>query len=286
LDEACGKVRELRLSKTLVWIGMATPFALIALLVLALVVLSGTHGGRAIQYSAISAPPLTQKLSKQVLNIQKPVKDTPCGAGMLLVEGDFCPKVAQKCLQQSDPEGSMLRSLRCAEYEQPARCASQQRVRMKYCIDKTEYMSEGSKRATSGQTLSQAQAACQSQGKRLCSNEEWTFACEGEAMQPYPYGFKRDQQRCNIDRIDLVDGAGKLKDLRASPGSYPECKSSFGVLNLSGNVEEYVMNSRGSAQRKGGYWQPGANHCRAAEPHEDPGYAAIETGFRCCSDAP
>ena len=40
---------------------------------------------------------------------------------------------------------------------------------------------------------------CQAQGKRLCTEREWNFACEGEEMRPYPYGWSREP-KCNQDR--------------------------------------------------------------------------------------
>ena len=41
---------------------------------------------------------------------------------------------------------------------------------------------------------------CSNQGKRLCTEDEWTFACEGEEAWPYPYGYTRSQDMCVIDR--------------------------------------------------------------------------------------
>lgn len=204
---------------------------------------------------------------------------------MVLVTGNFCPNALQKCVKHMDPEGSVLRSLRCAEYERPSRCMSSQTEPLKYCIDRDEYATSPGARPANQQTFAQAQATCAAQGKRLCAEREWTFACEGEAMQPYPYGFARDARRCNTDRVDLVTPAGSLRDLRAPTTEYPACESPFGVHDLSGNVEEYVIADDGSALRKGAYWQPGANHCRARQAHPDLDYAGVETGFRCCADA-
>ena len=134
-------------------------------------------------------------------------------------------------------------------------------------------------------TFADARTACQSAGKRLCSDVEWTFACEGEAISPYPYGFVRDSTACNADRDNLVTPEGDLKDLRAAPGTFPRCKSSFGVRDLTGNVEEYVVSgTTGKPARRGGYWQPGANHCRYSPPHPDASYQGLEVGFRCCED--
>jgi hypothetical protein len=104
-------------------------------------------------------------------------------------------------------------------------------------------------------------------------------------MLPYPTGYLRDSKSCNIDRDDLVTASGALRDLRASSGKNPGCVSPFGVRNLTGNVEEFVVAEDGSASRKGAYWQPAANSCRARRPHTDLEYAGVETGLRCCAAA-
>src|SRR5687767_2755838 len=42
-----------------------------------------------------------------------------CPAGMVSVEGEYCPKVEHRCAEWLDPPG---RFRRCRRYEQPARC--------------------------------------------------------------------------------------------------------------------------------------------------------------------
>jgi hypothetical protein len=56
---------------------------------------------------------------------------------------------------------------------------------------------------------------------------------------------------------------------------------------MTGNLEEFVTIDRSRPERpamKGAYWQPGRNHCRAAQTAHDRFYKGTETGFRCCSD--
>jgi formylglycine-generating enzyme required for sulfatase activity len=205
---------------------------------------------------------------------------------MALVEGGYCPRPFHRCQRWTDPEGSALHGVRCAQYEEPARCLSPQRKHVRYCIDRDEFLAPGEELPQSLRTAAEARAACTQANKRLCTESEWTFACEGEAIRPYPYGFRRDSAACNADLGNLVTSAGELSDLRAKPGSFPRCVSPAGVRDLSGNLEEYVS-SDGSPEvfvRKGAYWQPGANHCRASQPHPDRAYRGVEVGFRCCSD--
>ena len=53
----------------------------------------------------------------------------------------------------------------------------------------------------------------ESRGARLCKESEWQFACEGEAMLPYPYGLSRDASACNIAAFDarpMIDAMRKM----------------------------------------------------------------------------
>lgn len=210
-----------------------------------------------------------------------------CPENMVLVEGEYCPKVQHRCLRYLDPPGT-YENFRCAEYAQPAICKSEQKVKMRFCIDRDEYAEPGEKRPANFKSFTDAKRLCKAQGKRVCTESEWNFACEGEEMRPYPYGFERDAEACHADQKDIVDRkVGKLYDLRAPTGSHPECISPFGVRDLSGSMEEFVAIDGTSARRpamKGAYWQPGRNHCRAAQTAHDSYYNGTETGFRCCGE--
>jgi len=215
-----------------------------------------------------------------------PPEATACPNGMLLVEGDYCPNVQLNCKRYLDAPGR-YEKFRCAEYG-PSTCLSKQKKHMKFCIDPHEYVPPGSPLPENFKSFTHAEKTCQSLGKRVCRESEWNFACEGEDMRPYPYGFKRDAGACNADRRDLFGTSGKLRDLRAPPGAYPRCASPFGVLDMAGNLEEFVaIDGKGPARpaMKGAYWQPGRNHCRAAQTAHDRYYNGTETGFRCCADA-
>ncbi len=209
-----------------------------------------------------------------------------CPDHMVLVEGSYCPDVEQRCRRWIDPEGP-FRYFRCAEYAEP-RCKSAQRVAMRYCIDRDEHTAKGESLPENFRSFTDAARICKSEGKRVCRESEWNFACEGEEMRPYPYGFSRDASACNADHTDIVTREGKLKDRRAPVGSHERCESPFGVRDMAGNLEEFVaMDGPGPARpaMKGAYWQPSRNHCRAAQTKHDAYYHGMETGFRCCADA-
>lgn len=208
-----------------------------------------------------------------------------CPDNMALVEGQYCPEVEHRCLRYLDPKGR-YHEFRCAEYG-PSKCRSRQRRPMRFCIDRHEYVPKGQSLPINHQSFTLAEDTCKGIGKRVCRESEWNFACEGEQMRPYPYGFKRDPDACNADRKEVLGAAGRLRDLRAPAGSHPRCVSPFGVLDLSGNLEEFVAIDGSSPPRpamKGAYWQPGRNICRAAQTAHDRFYRGTETGFRCCAD--
>lgn len=213
-----------------------------------------------------------------------------CPANMVLVEGDYCPDVLHTCAKWLETTGR-YKHYRCAEYT-GAKCLSKEREHKRFCMDRDEFVPSGESLPVSHASWTDATRTCAGLGKRVCLESEWNFACEGEEMRPYPYGWKRDAEACNADRVDIYQPDGSLRDLRVGSDDKPRCVSPFGVHNLSGNLEEWttIDVSAGSAAprpaMKGAYWQPSRNHCRAAQTAHDRFYKGTETGFRCCADAP
>lgn len=215
---------------------------------------------------------------------------TACPTEMVLVVGQYCPKVRQTCARWVDPPGP-YREFRCAEYVQPATCLAA-REKKRFCIDREEMVPPGETVPIVDLSFTTATELCTSLGKRLCLESEWQFACEGEAMHPYPYGsgFVRDKTACNIDRTDLGKPQSGLRDLRAPITAYPRCMSVFGVHDMSGNVEEWtaldgVSPPRDRSAMKGAWWLPGKNTCRAATLNHGEIYRGPQVGARCCRDA-
>ncbi|MCC6213973.1 MAG: SUMF1/EgtB/PvdO family nonheme iron enzyme [Polyangiaceae bacterium] len=213
----------------------------------------------------------------------------PCPDGMVLIEGNYCPKPAHRCLRYLDEQlsGGFLRKHRCAEYAREVECRAP-RERRRFCIDRDEYTAPGAELPLIDQSWTLARATCESLGKRLCFESEWEFACQGEAMWPYPYGFTRDAGRCNHDITDLSDGP-RLKDWRVKAADRPECVSAFGVRHLTGNADEWVWRDGYvhpyRSGLRGGWWLAGRNNCIAATTAHDEYYFGAQTGFRCCADA-
>jgi hypothetical protein len=235
--------------------------------------------------AALPAPPVPIATDPKA-----PPPPTACREGMVLVDGSYCPDPIQICKRWMDPPP--YQDYRCAEYAQPVTCRGAREHR-RFCIDREEYVAPGDASALplANQSWTSAGQVCALQGKRLCLESEWQFACEGEDMHPYPYGdgFTRDDTMCNIDQMDLGRPGAGLRDLRAPITAYPRCVSPFGVHDMSGNIEEWATLDHGVAPQrssmKGAWWLPGKNTCRARTLGHGETYSGPQVGVRCCADA-
>ncbi len=209
----------------------------------------------------------------------------PAGA-MVLVEGDYCTNVRETCLEWQDPPESKL--ARCARFG-PSECVGP-RVHKRFCIDRDEFVASGQQLPMSDVSWTQAQNLCRREGKRLCKETEWEFACEGEQILPYPTGYVRDPKTCNFDKDPLLDRKGKLRDLREPEDATAACVSPFGARNMSGNVDEWVFRDRTYGEwrsaLKGGWWMAARDRCRPATTAHDEHFHELQTGVRCCADTP
>ncbi|MCA9643296.1 MAG: SUMF1/EgtB/PvdO family nonheme iron enzyme [Polyangiaceae bacterium] len=221
----------------------------------------------------------------------KPVDNSgACPPEMVQVSGEYCTEVRETCKEWlDDPK---LPYARCKVFEK-SECVGK-RVSMNYCIDRYEYTKPGEELPLNHQSFVTGSKICKAQGKRLCAEQEWNFACEGEEMRPYPYGWER-KAVCNQDRDDLYEmkkGHQVLKDHREKSGERDECVSPFGVYNLAGNLDEPTLREGAThnypfrTALKGGWWMAARNRCRPATTAHDDHYEDIQLGVRCCSDVP
>jgi hypothetical protein len=222
----------------------------------------------------------------------------PCPAGMVLVDGAYCPFYRYDC--QSDL--GTAESARCAEFARHSNCLMLLEPR-RFCIDRFEWPNLVGENPRVYVSWYQAKELCWSVGKRLCRRSEWMLACEGPKRMPYPYGFVRQPSPCNIDRgsipfdIDaMLNPDTREEELlrlwQADPiGSHPACVSPYGAYDMSGNVDEWTDNQGddptavGVSTLNGGYWGPVRDTCRLTTRAHGPTFRFYQVGFRCCSEA-
>lgn len=225
-----------------------------------------------------------------------------CPADMALVDTTYCPEIERRCVQDEFNKPNKITI--CHRFaEEPGRCRGRER-RQRYCIDRFEYPNREGARAPVMVDFHDAGAICQSEGKRLCWESEWVAACEGPAKTPFPYGYRRDPQACNIDNPYIGPSLTRMYDSKPAvanaelerldqgvpSGSKPGCKSGFGVFDQTGNVDEWVMLEQkrgegGWAGLKGGGWGHVRNACRPVTTSHAPGFTYYFISFRCCADA-
>ncbi len=228
-----------------------------------------------------------------------PVPDAPraCPHDMALVAGDYCTTVEHRCLVEWFAPQNKIRV--CEQFAPTAKCVGA-KVPKRYCVDVYEWPNQKGQRPEVMNNFHQAQVKCAAVGKRLCTETEWSFACEGPDMKPFPYGFTRDPKKCNGDHTFDNPSLAKMaardpKELArlwkgVPSGSQPDCVSDFGVADMPGNADEVCAGESGAAKfssvHTGGPWYSGVrNQCRPkvyTHGEETFGYFL---SFRCCAEA-
>lgn len=149
-----------------------------------------------------------------------------------------------------------------------------------------------------------AYAYCRAVGKRLCGligggmndyhtyddpdKDQWFNACSAGETNAYPYGATYDGHICNGG----LHGLGET----APVGSFPECATANGILDLSGNATEWkdACETDPTNEVAFNYCRVGGGAFRSGELRhqtcESPGADAARMGhwdsigFRCCRD--
>lgn len=238
----------------------------------------------------IKTTPLDPSQSQGIIiDIKNEPQYSKCQSGMNLIKGNYCPNPKQECLEWLDnPNGP---APRCQRYRSPTTCQGST-VAMEYCMD-VEELHDSSGIPYGDLSWNSAKVMCEKDGKRLCNEPEWNFACEGTEMLPFPYGFERRFDICNLNRKPIVCGA-KICDHRANISEFPECLSPFKIHNLVGNVDEmisvpYYSHSKYPGMRmrsvlKGGHFIGYRNNCRSkTQNHSEAFTNDPSIGSRCCS---
>jgi len=140
-------------------------------------------------------------------------------------------------------------------------------------------------------TADQARAYCTWVGKRLVRNDEWSAAALGASSRTYPWGAEPPA----ADRLDACgaecasNAATPMYDASdgyattAPVGSFPLGISPDGVLDLAGNVAEWVDGTPAPLARGGSYADVATASVTSANAGTN-APAGPAVGFRCAAD--
>lgn len=253
------------------------------------VTLAADSGSNAAEPSAAeSAPPSTDAAA--------------CPSGMKHVQHAYCPRVMRHCEKEEYDKPNHITI--CERFARVTECLAP-RQNLDFCMDEYEFPNQKGAHPPVMVSWHDAKQSCAGAGKRLCTESEWVTACEGPDEKPFPYGYQRSATKCNIDNAWVAPSLSKLYssdaavsraelerlDRSVPSGAKAECVSEYGVFDLTGNFDEWVLadqerpreRARGAAL-KGGAWGHVRNACRPVTTSHAPEFRYYFVSFRCCRD--
>ena len=103
----------------------------------------------------------------------EPAPPAACPADMLLVDGDYCTELQMTCLKSWYAPSN--KKTICEVFKEPTVCTGE-KVKKRYCMDRYEYPNKKGVRPEVMDNFYMAQVLCANQGKRICTETEWTMA--------------------------------------------------------------------------------------------------------------
>ncbi len=161
-----------------------------------------------------------------------------------------------------------------------------------FFIDRFEYPNQEGVMPKGGLSLADAQSLCVSVGKRLCTAAEWRQACLGSQNHRYAYGDEPISGTCHQSPNQANTHTSMISNAQFVPsGTFSDCKTSDGVVDMIGNLEEWVLDDW---KGMGGMLEGGASYTH--ESYADctgrysrmPDYRLttdqqiVSAGARCC----
>jgi len=113
-------------------------------------------------------------------------------------------------------------------------------------------------------------------GGSLPTNAQWTRACQGDDGRPYPWG----SQPPDATRANYTMNVGDTTPV----GAYPAGASPYGLLDMAGNVWEWVVD--GNFVVRGGAFSPNADSVMCGARFENDNNFNSNVGFRVVSPGP